>query len=86
VRAGEVQVDSRDVRAVDSEVRGTSCKVRLRGMHFFCWMRGFVATAAAANHLRGAGAIRLGIEVVGVVAAGVISGIPPAFFFQKFGG
>jgi hypothetical protein len=46
---------------------------------FFCWLQGFVAAAAAANHPRG-------VEVVGAMAAEVISGRPAAFFFQKFRG
>jgi hypothetical protein len=42
-----------------------------------------IAAAASANHPRGASATRLGDEVVGVVAAGVISNSPFAFFFAE---
>jgi hypothetical protein len=53
------------------------------GCIFFGWMWGFVAAAAAANHPRGASAIRLGAEEVGAVTAGVISGSPCRIFFAK---
>jgi hypothetical protein len=38
--------------------------------------------AAAANHPRGAGATRLGADVVGAVVAGVIGDSPAALFFD----
>jgi hypothetical protein len=49
---------------------------------FFCWLRGFVAAAAAANHLHSDNATRLSAEVVGAVVAGVNGSSPRHIFFN----
>jgi hypothetical protein len=52
---------------------------------FFCWLRGFVAAAAAANHPHGDSATRLGAEMVGAVVAGVNGGSPDFIFLMGAG-
>jgi hypothetical protein len=52
---------------------------------FFCWLRGFVAAGAVAIHPHSVGTTRLGAEMVGIVAAGVIGGSSTTFFLMGAG-